>query len=456
MDDAHFPLRTDRLAIRFFEETDAADLLRVFSRPDVARFLLEEPWTAAQTADRLAKRIPRRSLHEEPHSLALLIKDADGRFVGDLALWLTDVEHRIAEIGWVIDPEQSGHGYATEAVSALLRVAFTQLDVHRVSAEMDARNHASAALARRVGFRLEGHMLEDFPSKGEITDTLRFGMLARDLPAPAGDRDDAAIDALVAPVLDHLDLADPGGVVSVYLYGSAASAGLRPGSDVDVLMLTRRTLSAAEREALTAVLLSASAAPPTYRDLELTGVVVSEDRQLAEPGMQDYQFGEWRRDEIAAGDLLTAAPDPDVPILLATAETAHRVLRGVPLAEAVAPVSPAVVRAAMLATIPDILEEIVGDERNTLLALSRMVTTLRSERIVPKDVAAVTAAAEVDINQRTLLDRAREGYLGLATDDWTGLGDEVTALAHRLAERAYELAGTASGESGASASASPG
>lgn len=182
MADALFPHRTERLALRFHEPRDHDDLLRVYRREDVARYLLEEPWTPEQTTERLAKRITRRTLFDEPHSLSLIIEDAQGRYAGDLALWLTDVEHRQAEIGWVLDPEHAGRGYATEAASALLRLAFTRLDVHRVAAEMDARNDASAALARRLGFRLEGHMIEDLYCKGEYTDTFVFGMLARDLP----------------------------------------------------------------------------------------------------------------------------------------------------------------------------------------------------------------------------------------------------------------------------------
>lgn len=182
MADALFPHHTDRLTLRFHEPRDHDALLRVYSRDDVARYLLEEPWTHVKTSERLAKRITRRTLFEEPHSLSLIIEDDRGRYVGDLALWLTDVEHRQAEIGWVLDPEHSGHGYATEAASALLRLAFTRFDVHRVAAEMDARNSASAALARRLGFRLEGHMIEDLYCKGEYTDTFVFGMLARDLP----------------------------------------------------------------------------------------------------------------------------------------------------------------------------------------------------------------------------------------------------------------------------------
>ncbi|MEJ1087163.1 GNAT family N-acetyltransferase [Microbacterium sp. Mu-80] len=182
MADDVFPHRTARLTLRFHESRDHDDLLRVYRRDDVARYLLEEPWTDEQTSERLAKRITRRTLFDEPHALSLIIEDEQGRYAGDLALWLTDVEHGQAEVGWVLDPGHAGHGYATEAASALLKLAFTRLDVHRVKAEMDARNAASAALARRLGFRLEGHMIEDLYCKGEYTDTFVFGMLARDLP----------------------------------------------------------------------------------------------------------------------------------------------------------------------------------------------------------------------------------------------------------------------------------
>ncbi|GAA1780938.1 aminoglycoside adenylyltransferase domain-containing protein [Agromyces lapidis] len=253
----------------------------------------------------------------------------------------------------------------------------------------------------------------------------------------------------LAPVLDHLDRADPGEIVGVYRYGSAESGGLRPDSDLDVLVLTRRALTADERAALTRALLDASSgsAHPlalsdgsTGRPLELTCVIVDEHRRWPVPAEHDFQYGEWLRADIEGGQTLEPTNDPDVPILLATAQTAHRVLRGRPLAEVLDRVTQAELREAMLASIPDILGEIVGDERNTLLAFARIVTTLRTGEIVPKDVAAAAVAATLEPSDRALLDRARAGYLGEADDDWTGLGDEVTALAHTLAAQAQRLA----------------
>ena len=52
--------------------------------------------------------------------------------------------------------------------------------VHRVAAQMDGRNVASAKLARRVGMQHEAHLRQDWWSKGEWTDTVIFGMVASD------------------------------------------------------------------------------------------------------------------------------------------------------------------------------------------------------------------------------------------------------------------------------------
>jgi RimJ/RimL family protein N-acetyltransferase len=112
-------------------------------------------------------------------ALALVI-DLDGTPIGDVQLWFTDREHRICEIGWVLDPDRGGHGYAAEAVAAVLEFAFVHLRVHRVAAQMDARNTASARLADRVGMTREAHLRQDWWNKGEFTDTVVYGMLADD------------------------------------------------------------------------------------------------------------------------------------------------------------------------------------------------------------------------------------------------------------------------------------
>ncbi|GAA2103358.1 GNAT family N-acetyltransferase [Brevibacterium salitolerans] len=175
------PLRTERLSLRLHVPGDEDWLHRVYSGAETARFLLEDPWTREEAGVRVRDRLTRTGLHTASGGFALVIEHA-GEPVGDLALWLTDRRRRIAEIGWVLDPAHSGHGYAAEAVSAVLRLAFGELDLHRVAAQMDARNTASARLAERVGMRREAHLRQDWWSKGEWTDTVVYGMLPGDLP----------------------------------------------------------------------------------------------------------------------------------------------------------------------------------------------------------------------------------------------------------------------------------
>lgn len=76
-------------------------------------------------------------------------------------LWLTDIKHRVAEIGWVLDPDHGERGFAREAVAEVLRISFKHYRLHRVTARMDARNAASARVASATGMRQEAHMQQN-------------------------------------------------------------------------------------------------------------------------------------------------------------------------------------------------------------------------------------------------------------------------------------------------------
>lgn len=187
MEPLDLPLTTDRLRLRTYVESDAEEQLRIFSREDVAQFLLEDPWTTEVARTKVSERIPRTGLETESRALALVVETADGlediegsRVIGDIAIWLDNDSDEKAEVGWILDPAASGHGFATEAAIAVLNVAFDHYGLHRVFAQMDARNTTSANLAKRIGMRQEAHLRKDLWSKGEWTDTLVFGMLSSD------------------------------------------------------------------------------------------------------------------------------------------------------------------------------------------------------------------------------------------------------------------------------------
>ena len=104
--------------------------------------------------------------------------DGAGPLIGDVVLFFHSEEHRAGEVGYVFAPPFHGHGYATEAVGALLDLAFSGLGLHRVVARLDARNEPSARLAERLGLRREAHFVRNELFKGEWTDEVVYATLA--------------------------------------------------------------------------------------------------------------------------------------------------------------------------------------------------------------------------------------------------------------------------------------
>jgi RimJ/RimL family protein N-acetyltransferase len=103
--------------------------------------------------------------------------------VGDVVLELVSEEHRTGEIGYIVHPDHHGHGYATEAGRAVLRVAFEDLRLHRVTGRLDARNVASARVLEKLGMRREALLVENELVKGEWQSELVYAILDRQWPA---------------------------------------------------------------------------------------------------------------------------------------------------------------------------------------------------------------------------------------------------------------------------------
>ena len=173
-----YPIRTERLLLRPLDVTTDVDAAHAYqSDEDVCRYIPYSPRTRDQVADRLTQARSTIGGPGQVINVALEVA-ATGELIGDVVLFFHSAEHRAGEVGYVIDPRHHGNGYATEAVRALLALAFDGLDLHRVVGRIDARNGASAAVLRRAGFRQEAHLRENEWFKGEWTDEVVFAILA--------------------------------------------------------------------------------------------------------------------------------------------------------------------------------------------------------------------------------------------------------------------------------------
>ncbi|MFN8194763.1 MAG: GNAT family protein [Nocardioidaceae bacterium] len=182
--DVSWPIRTERLVIRPATAGDAESTWRYRRLDEVSTWLSGTPSTYDGYAARFA---------DHDRLTKTLVVELDGTVVGDLYIALEDgwaqaeVAHLAvgvqAEIGWALDPAVQGRGLATEAVTALIRTAFTDLGLRRVYAQCFADNEASWRLMERVGMRRESHTLrESLHRSGAWRDGMAYALLADEWP----------------------------------------------------------------------------------------------------------------------------------------------------------------------------------------------------------------------------------------------------------------------------------
>ena len=175
------PLRTPRLALRGFSPDDVEGLLMFHADPQAVRYVPFPPRDRASVAAVLERKRRGTVLRAEGDLLELAVTLADsGALIGDVLLALRSVESETLEVGYLFDPATGGRGYATEAVRALLDLAFGELGARRVVARVDARNIRSCALLERLGLRREAHFVENEWCKGELTSEVDYAVLARE------------------------------------------------------------------------------------------------------------------------------------------------------------------------------------------------------------------------------------------------------------------------------------
>lgn len=171
------PLRTERLVLRAAVPSDLPDLLRYYSDAEVVRHLLHDVLDEAELAEKL-KRFAGEVAPAAVGDALRLVVEHDGHAVGDIMLrFVFGDPPSVAEVGWVFDPSVAGRGFATEGARALIDVGFRHYGLHRIYAQLDARNTSSARLCERLGMTREAHFRRDFWSKGEWTDSLHYGLL---------------------------------------------------------------------------------------------------------------------------------------------------------------------------------------------------------------------------------------------------------------------------------------
>jgi ribosomal-protein-alanine N-acetyltransferase len=147
------PVRTERLTLRDFVQTDFHAIHAYSSDPRVTRYLFFGPRDEDNTADYLEGLLA--SQRERPRTrFELAVEEtASGRVIG--ACDLSFIERNVVDLGYMLGTPDWGKGYATEISLALVDAAFFDLRADRVISTVDVNNGASIRVLEKIGMRWE-------------------------------------------------------------------------------------------------------------------------------------------------------------------------------------------------------------------------------------------------------------------------------------------------------------
>ena len=168
-----------RVRLRWLRDEDVAALFRIFGDPEVTRY-----WGHSVLPDLSAARVLLKEIREKfaqqrlfQWGVALLATDA---VIGTCTLASLDSENRRAELGFALARAYWGQGYMGDALRALLRFGFSDMQLHRLTADTDPRNERSIRIMEQLGFRREGYLREHYLLHGEPQDSILYGLLRSD------------------------------------------------------------------------------------------------------------------------------------------------------------------------------------------------------------------------------------------------------------------------------------
>lgn len=195
-------IETERLILRPFREGDAADLLAYLRAPTASCFL------SLKLADLAEAEIAVRKRALDEGCVAICLKQ-NGEVIGDLfGSAGENEEDDTASVGWNLNPQFGGRGYAFEAAGALLDHLFRVKGVRRIYAYVEDHNRPSRRLCEKLSMRREGVFVEyvsftnDDAGNPIYENTMQYAILRREWMSgstaiwePLGMTDVAGVEA---------------------------------------------------------------------------------------------------------------------------------------------------------------------------------------------------------------------------------------------------------------------
>lgn len=172
-------LETERLILRPMKMSDAEDIFAYSKDPEVARHVLWDAHRSISDSRFYLKYMKHQYKTGQPSSYGIVLKET-GRLVGTIGFMWYNADNRATEVGYSLARWLWNQGLMTEALHAVLDMAFEHLHVHRIEAMHDAANPASGRVMIKCGMHHEGTLRHRVFNKGRFVDVELYAILEED------------------------------------------------------------------------------------------------------------------------------------------------------------------------------------------------------------------------------------------------------------------------------------
>ncbi|MGG2087696.1 GNAT family protein [Priestia aryabhattai] len=172
-----FPiLLTPRTRLREITEADADTIFDCFSQEEVIRYYGQEKLTTFQEALVLIDIFAENYRNQKGLRWGIERLNT-GELIGTVGFNQWNQKHKRAEIGYELHPKHWGHGYASEAASAVMAHGFDILQLVRIGAVVFLENKASQHVLEKLGFQQEGVLKNYMYQNGKAHDTFVYSSM---------------------------------------------------------------------------------------------------------------------------------------------------------------------------------------------------------------------------------------------------------------------------------------
>lgn len=390
---------TAKLAIREISITDLDALHALLSNKDVMRYSAHGPYSKKQTEDWISF----ITEHYKKYPLgmwAVIAKDNDV-LIGICGLMPLSDDDSKYEIGYRILPDFQGKGYATEAAIAVRDYAIS-VGITQFIAYIEKENKPSIRISEKISM----HFSRNDEYKGIPVLVYEYNQ---------------QIQKSIKLLTDIFEK----DLLGVYLYGSYVVGGLQRYSDIDLFVLLDRASTSEEKSKLTMGLLEISGIymqddkPP----IEMTLVEKSAVNPWQYPPNFDFQYGEWLREDFEKDKIepWQSKKMPDLALLITQVLLASITLVGDAPEKLLCKVPYLDFISAITDELSNLISELDSNTRNVLLTMARIWSTVSTNSISSKPVAASWGISNLPEEYKPVLARAKSICQGDAEEYWDDL-----------------------------------